>query len=118
MFNYLREALTPSSISEVVTTKTEWAIIRLRVFLPYLVKNIHWRFLENFFFFLKKTCYANFQDSTVFNSSLYKARYVPRIGEFTHAWPKTTNNNGAAVLNQLLHAKLATWMMQVCDMVT
>ena len=29
------------------------------------------------------------------------------IGQLTHAWPSTTNNNRAAVLNQFRHAKLS-----------
>ena len=42
-----------------------------------------------------------------FSSCLFKAPLLsPMIGLLTHAWARTANNNGAAVLIQFLDAKL------------
>lgn len=51
-----------------------------------------------------------------FSSCLFKAS--PLIGQLTYAWASTANNKGAAVLNQLLRAKLAVWhKLCKCDVV-
>ena len=44
--------------------------------------------------------------SCLFNSPFLNTQ-SPLIGQLTHAWSSTTNNNRAAMLNQFSHAKLA-----------
>ena len=49
-----------------------------------------------------------------FSSCLFKAHPLlntlsPIIGQLTHVWASTTNNNRAAVLNQFLRAKQAAF---------
>ena len=44
----------------------------------------------------------------------------PLIGQLTHAWTSTANNNRAAVPNRFLHAKQEAmlYIMQMCDIMT
>ena len=43
----------------------------------------------------------------LFNTPTPPETQFPLIGQLTHAWASTVNNNRAAVLNQLLHVFLS-----------